>query len=127
MRLEYLPDGSVDCPLIRLYDFDAAAATRLLRVVTSLSDGSVGRIILDEQQEIISIDGCKLALVAGGSDHGVVKMTAANQFECVLTPESWANVAGLIEPFCEPGAFNGFQWLDETSDISLLLSPKGLW
>lgn len=126
MRLEYLPDGSLDCPLIRLYDFDAAAATHLLRLVASLSDGSVGRIVLDERQEITLVDGCKLALVAGGSDHGVVRM-AANQFECVLTPASWANVAGLIEPFCEPGVSNSFQWLDETSDISLLLSPDGLW
>jgi hypothetical protein len=127
MRLEYLPEGSLDCPLIRLYDFDAAAATRLLRLVTSLSNGSVGRIVLDERQEITLVDGCKLALVAGGSDHGVVRMEASNQFECVLTPASWANVAGLIEPFCEPGASNGFQWLDETSDILLLLSPDGLW
>jgi hypothetical protein len=127
MRLEYLPDGSLDCPLIRLYDFDATAATRLLRLVTSLTDGSVGRIVLDERQEITLVDGCKLALVAGGSDHGVVKVATANQFECVLTPASWANVAGLIEPFCEPGSSNGFQWLDETSDISLLLSPNGLW
>jgi len=127
MRLEYLPDGSLDCPLIRLYDFDAAAATRLLRLVISLSDGSVGRIILDERQEITVVDGCKLALVAAGSDYGVVKMESSNQFECVLTPASWANVAGLIEPFCEPGASNGFQWLDETSGISLLLSVDGLW
>jgi len=97
MRLEYLPDGSLDCPLIRLYDFDAAAATRLLRLVTSLSDGSVGRIILDERQEITLVDGCKLALVAGGSDHGVVRTEASNQFESVLTPASWANVAGLEE------------------------------
>jgi hypothetical protein len=127
MRLEYLADGSLDCPLIRLYDFDAAAATRLRRLVTSLSDGSVGRVVLDERQKITLVDGCKLALVAGASDHGVVRMAASNQFECVLTPASWANVAELIEPFCKPGAPNGFQWLDETSDISLLLSPDGLW
>jgi hypothetical protein len=127
MRLEYLPDGSLDCPLIRLYDFDAATATRLLQLVTSLSDGSMDRIVLDERQEITSVDGCKLVLVVSGSDHGVVRTETSNEFECVLTQTSWANVAGLIEPFCEAGMSSGFQWLDQTSDISLLLSPDGLW
>jgi hypothetical protein len=78
MRLEYLPDGSLDCPLIRLYDFDAAAATRLLQLVTSISDGLVGKIVLDQRQEITSVYGCKSALVAGGSDQGVVRTTVPN-------------------------------------------------
>jgi hypothetical protein len=127
MRLEYLPNGSPDCPLIRLYDFDAMEATRLLHLVISLSDDSVGRIILDEQQEVTSVDGRKLTLVTNRSDHGVVRTRPSNQFECILTRTSWTHIAGLIEPFCGPGVANGFQWLDETSDISLLLSPSGSW
>jgi hypothetical protein len=127
MRLEYLPDGSLESPLIRLYDFDAGEAACLLGLVTALSLGSMSRVELEERKEIISVDGCKLALVASTSDKGVVTMNKFSQFECILTRASWANVAGLIEPFCEPGLPNRFQWLDETSDISLLLSPSGLW
>ena len=127
MRLEYLPNGSPDCPLIRLYDFDAVEAARLLQLVLSLSDGSVSRIILDAQQQVTSVDGCRLALVADGSDHGVIRTKTPHQFECSLTQTSWAHMAGLIEPFCGPSIPNGFQWLDETSNIALLLSPNGLW
>lgn len=127
MRLEYLPDGSVDCPLIRLYDFDVSAAMSLLRLVTGLADGSITTIALHEVREIRSVDECRLTLIAGKSDEGVIRLARANQFECVLTRTSWGYVAGLIEPFCTTGTSDRFQWLDQTSDISLLLSPAGLW
>ena len=92
MRLEYLLDGSPDCPLIRLYGFDATTATRLLRLVAALAEGSVSRIDLDELDEVTSVNGCQLAFVAGRSDQGVVKIATSNQFECVLTRASWSNV-----------------------------------
>src|SRR5437867_3317880 len=40
MKLEFLADGSQDCPLIRLYDFDFEEAVSLRQIVASLSDGT---------------------------------------------------------------------------------------
>jgi len=45
----------------------------------------------------------------------------------MLSQETWEQIAGLIESFCKSGGLSGYQWLDETSDISLLLSPDGSW
>ena len=57
----------------------------------------------------------------------MVMMEAWNQIGNVFfRRHSWANVAGLIEPFCKPGAPNRVQWWDETTEISLLPSPDGL-
>jgi hypothetical protein len=35
-------------------------------------------------------------------------------------------MAVLVEPFCEPRA-TGFQWLNNTKGINLLLSLDGRW
>ena len=44
-----------------------------------------------------------------------------------LTETGWQNVADLMEPFCEPGHADGFQWLSNEGKISLLLSVNGQW
>ncbi len=40
---------------------------------------------------------------------------------------TWEQVADLIRPFCEEAKPGNYQWLDESGDISLLLSVNGQW
>ena len=47
MKLDYLKDGSDDCPLVRLYEFDGAEARRLRQTFTALADGAVEQVGLD--------------------------------------------------------------------------------
>ena len=59
---------------------------------------------------------------------GVVKVKkGSNDFEWSLNRNSWLNVAGLLEPFCLPDDENGFQWLDDSSHIPVLISRNELW
>jgi hypothetical protein len=127
MKLEHLPDGSPDCPLIRLYDFDPSEASTLRTSVAHLGSGSSDSVAVHDLPFVTSVDGCQLVLVVAGRDQGVVKAGTPSQFVCVLTRASWKSVVELMEPFCGPEDSKGYQWLDETSDISLLLSPDGLW
>ena len=127
MKLEYLPDGSLDCPLIRLYDFGANEATKLRQYVNKLANGSSNKYALHHLDFIQSIDDCQLDFVVGEKDKGILTTTMANQFICVLSQESWEWVGELIEPFCQIARSNTYQWLDETSNISLLFSPSGYW
>ncbi len=126
MKLQFLPDGSPDCPLIRLYDFEAAAALRLKELFDCLAVGSRTSISLHEQNGIEPVDGCQLNLRVGKRDTGIVPKGPFT-FECDLTPEGWADVALLIEPFCEAAKANTYQWLNEDGQIALLLSPAGTW
>jgi len=48
MRLEYLPDGSPDCPLIRLYDFDHHTVIVFRRLVTELRNGSRRELLVHD-------------------------------------------------------------------------------
>jgi hypothetical protein len=128
MRLEFLPDGSPDCPILRIFDFDSVGADFLRRHVISLADGDLTVIFVHEFTIVEAIDGCRLVLKASDADLGVVKISVDNEFECLLTEATWTQVAALMEPFCVPVDHRGtFQWLDETSDISFLFSPDGMW
>jgi hypothetical protein len=127
VKLEFLKSGSNDCPLIRLYGFDVAAASRLMTLFRALADGSLQRIALHDQLGVESIQDCQLDLRSGSHDLGI-RQTGPNTFECVLTSEGWTQVADLTGPFCEPGnSGEVYQWLNECGKVSLLLSPTGRW
>ena len=124
MKLEYIADGSQECPLIRLYSFDESELRRLREVVEALSKKTVQSAFLYEQPGIEPIDSCELTLRSGARDLGVLK-TGPAKFECVLTPDTWEWVKELIDPFFESSG--GYQWLSEQGKISLLLSKSGSW
>lgn len=127
MILEFLQDGSSDRSLLRLFDFSPAEACELQRACVDLAGGA-RRQFDTATLPVMAVNHCQLMLLAGERDLGVLN-NGNNRFECVLTPETWDNVAGLVEPFCTSTS-PGFQWLWggwEQSGISLLLSNTGEW
>jgi hypothetical protein len=126
MKLEYLEAGSPDCPLIRLYDFTSEEAARLHAALTSLAAGAVQRVLVHDLTGVKVIGNCRLVLVVGWRDQGIVPRAAPADFEYALTAATWDNVAGLVEPF--GNGSTGFQWLPaESGDAGVLLSPDGRW
>lgn len=126
MKLEYLAAGSPDCPLIRLYEFDTTGAKRLREAFRSLADGSRQDIPLHEEWWIESIAGCHLDLRLGAKDLGVVERLPS-KFECVLTAESWSEIASMVDPFCTAPSSEDAVWLENNGEASLLLSRTGRW
>jgi hypothetical protein len=125
MKLEYLADGSPDCPLLRLYDFTPAEAGQLLAVVAGLASGEDKRVEVDRLSFVEAIGGCRLALVCKSWDQAVL-WVGPLAFECGFTAGTWDNVAGLVEPFAESAG--GFQWLaGSPGEASMLLSASGQW
>ena len=126
MKLEYLETGSPDCPLIRLYGFTPAEAGRLHAALMSLASGVVQRVPVHDLPGVEAIGDCRLVLVSDRRERGIVRKSAPADFECALTPTTWDNVAGRVEPFVE--GTTGFQWLtDGPSNANLLLSADGHW
>ena len=132
MKLDFLPDGSEDCPLVRIWGFVPAEARRLHQVVTRLAGGQTESIEVHSLTGAEPIDGCQLTLRVGQEDRGVYALIGENSFECLLRQHKWEQVADLIRPFCEEAKPGYFQWLDQSGDwesikISLLLSVDGQW
>lgn len=125
MKLEYLPDGSPDCPLIRLYDFTPAEVRQLRLAIAGLATGATQSVAVHELPIVEPIRGCRLTLVRQKWDGAVVER-GPNQFECGFTADTWDNVAGLIEPFVD--CSTGYHWLAGVpGEASLLISADGLW
>jgi len=126
MKLEFLENGSPDCPLVRLYAFDSTEAVRLREILRALSDGACESFDLHNDRSVEAIDGCQLTLQLRQRDLGIVRRGRCT-FDCVFTAGTWHNVAALVEPFCESATPGCYQWLTEEGDASLLLSPDGGW
>ena len=125
MKLEFLPEGSTDCPLIRLYSFTRSEVLHLRQLVDKLSTGKAQKIALHDELGVEPVNGCRLFFSHGNRDQGIVQISP-REFECVLSGEGWLDVSSLLEPFCATDA-SGFQWLSDHGPISLLISVKGTW
>ncbi len=126
MKLEFLLDGLPDRSLIRLYGFDQTGAMRLREAIRTLAINLRQSILLHEEWWIEPVDDCRLDLRIGTRDLGVVERAPSN-FECIVTSSTWTHMVSLVDPFCESGVANSYQWLNEDGEISLLLSPNGQW
>ena len=125
MTVEYLADGSDDCPLVRLYSFTTAEARQLHDTFSSLASGSLRSARLADILPVEAVDGCSITFVRGERDRGVVH-TGEHSFTVELSPTGWDQTAGLAEPFRE-GCLACHQWLTSAGKIQLLLSPTGGW
>jgi hypothetical protein len=125
VKLDYLKDGSDDCPFVRLYEFRSVEIQRLRASFARLADGAVHQAALGDITPVETMDGTQLTFTRAERDRGVVQ-TDAQSFDLVLTPAGWQRCSGLLEPFCEPSW--GYQWLsDDVGHIRLLVSHDGDW
>ncbi len=93
MQLEYLPNGSPDCLLIRLYDFTPTEAAALCAAVENLASGRAERIEVHKLPGVIPIGGCELVFLMMDWDQGLIHLGPA-AFECGFTASTWDNIAG---------------------------------
>ena len=127
MKIEFLPDGSPDCPLLRLFDFDTAEARLLRHALLRLAEGAQNALSLHELLPLEPVGACTLTFQVTEKDHGITGSGQNGVFFCGLRRSSWQSVAERVTPFCiaiEPGTY---QWLDESVGIPWLLSPDGCW
>ncbi len=127
MKLDFLSDGAEDCPLVRIWGFVPAEVRLLHEAVTRLASGQAESVEVHSLPGVEPLNGCRLTLKAGQEDRGLYPQGDENSFICLLRQHKWEQVADLIHPFCEDAKSGYFQWLDESGDISLLLSVNGQW
>jgi hypothetical protein len=127
VELQFLPDGSADCPLIRFAGNDSAAYTSLRNAFVELSLGSISEVDLDRLPGIVPIEACRVSAIAAKWDQGVVPTGIGNEFKWRLTPNTWDNVAALLEPFCSDDSSTGYQWIESAGDMHVLITHDGKW
>jgi hypothetical protein len=125
VRLEYLPAGSLDCPLILLAEFKPSEALQLRDAVVNLANARIEQLAVHELPDVVPVSGCELMFRVRAWDQAVVQV-GPTSFECGFTAGTWDNVAGLVDPFVREVA--GHQWLaNSPGEVALLLSASGKW
>lgn len=126
MKLEFV--GRADTarsagPLIRLYGRDGQVVGALRRALEGLSHKPLA---LHAVPGIESIDGCHLAALKG-VERGGVEQIGARSFVWETNAAGWDQVIGMLEPFENPDGRDGFQFLSQDSDVTILISTDGHW
>ena len=127
MKIEYLKEGSDDCPIIRMFGNETESIKLLMEYVARLSKGIIKNKIINEIEGFEGIDQCQIDMQLSKESRGLIEKKG-NLFKCVLSQSGWQSVYELL------GSFSGennicFQWIDETSNISWLVSrhENGEW
>jgi hypothetical protein len=122
VKIDFLKEGSEDCPLLRIYKFETADVQRLQALFQSLASGLIDRALLDGVE---ALDGTQVTFIRSAKDRGVIE-TGPHRLDVLLTPERWRDVADLLDPFSQERS--GYQWLlPQTHGINWLLSKDGSW
>ena len=126
--INFIQDGSKDCPILQISGTDLQTSRELFHAIRTLRDSMAGSFII---HEVFGFENCKvpaLTFEISHSDIGVQKARSGDGFTCTLSYDGWTRVEDFLAPFCSRlSSQNGFQWLDESSEISLLYSPCRAW
>ena len=137
MKIEFLEEGSADCPLIRIFGTVRHQFVALHSETLKLGQGLGLRCVLHELPDFAGVDGCAFSAVSSSADQGARRASKAPQFVWGLTPRMWMIVSGLIEPFALAPRIGAFQWLGgpeaghglDVGEVNILLScsQSGSW
>lgn len=133
IAIEYIPEGSLDFPLIRLFEFNADDAAKLQAACDALAAGETAEVKLEAMPWVRPIGGRRLWPRACAKNRGVRTTSpdgrapkfASQPFVMEYNREGWSEVAEKLGPFL--AGSEGFQWLTNEGDVNVLISQDGQW
>lgn len=130
MKIEMIKEGSSDCPLIRIYHFSIDEILEFMADINDLIKRKISVLDISNLRGVDAINDLRLSFELYKEDKGLVSI-GKNAYKLILTEDSFISMTEKLEGFCRENESERndavYQWLDETSEISLLLSPSGFW
>ncbi len=130
MRIEFVEDGGVDCPLLLVYGQDREGLSALVGVLHSLAAGALSDASLHDLPSFTPVGGCQLSLLTGTrNQEGLHRLGRGPTFRWIRDPEGWLEAAEFAEPFLVPSERAGvrYQDLEDHGDLRLILSTDRSW
>lgn len=125
MKVDFLADGCLECPLIRIFEFQAGEAEALRMACQELADGKRTEFALHEQSWVEAINGCAFIWKADAKDVGVRLPQPGEPFVLIFSDEGWREVHDKLLPFAQSRYW--FNWLTNEGDVRVLVSSDGYW
>jgi hypothetical protein len=128
IKIEFFQDGSDDAPLILIWGYDISATRELFHAFRSSCDGQEQEIAIHKLAQFCGVDGLELYAHISDTEDGLTRRQGNLVFDWNLSHLGWQRVGSLLSPFCDRVAAPGsFQWLDDSSKISVIFSTERGW
>jgi hypothetical protein len=124
MRLQYIHDGAVDCPLILFAGRDADTVVAIREALRGQSDGQP--LSLHAVPGVEAVDGIRITASLGEADLGV-RCAGDRTFSWVMDSEGREQVIELLAPFSQRLGGSAFQYLSREGPIAVVISTDGNW
>jgi hypothetical protein len=126
VKLEFLPSGSPECPLIRLFAYTVRELEFLRSACRELAEGRRVEFALHEQPWVEPVGGCKFILWSGPKGVGVRVPTTGEPFVLQSSSEGWREMVDKLAMVADVGS-GLFNWLTNEGEIAVLISSDGFW
>ena len=120
MKVDFIETGNPDCPILRIYGDEIQDYNVLIQGLNKLITGELVTIEITALNNFES--GIRLYFTCSNTNRGVF-LKSSNCFSCELTCLSWIEISEKITAIKNQSY--SYNWLNETSDISLLISKNG--
>ena len=128
MQLEFLPDGSHDCPAILFHGCPSAGAETLINIFRSLAEGPETQMVLHQLPGLFPVGDIQVFATNGHGSDGVQQLSD-RKFRWRKGREGWLEAAELAEPVAcsDPGQGTRFQYLERRGKINVIFSTDRVW
>ena len=125
MKIEYISEGPVDCPLLRLFDYWMDEIEQLRLISLDLAEGRTTELALHDQPWIDPVAGCRFIWRIDTKDIGVRMPENDAPFVLAFSDEAWREAADKLLPFAQGSS--GHNWLTNEGEVNVLITWDGLW
>jgi hypothetical protein len=124
MDIEYFPEPKV----VLIHGHEPKVVAVLRERVAELAAQRIDTVAVHDLPGFRSVDGCELYASRGTFDYGVRPEPEPSVFCCQLSPSTWHNIEGLLEPFSDGSYFAAsHQYLDDHGKVQLIISGGRGW
>jgi hypothetical protein len=125
MWIEFLPDGSPDCPAILFYGCPSAGAEAVISTFTALAESPATEVALHQLSDLTPVGDIQLFATNTKGRSGVQQLSAL-VFGWRKDTEGWLEAAELAESVARSDG-RRFQYLERSGKINVIFSTHRAW
>jgi hypothetical protein len=128
MRIEFLPDGSQDCPAVLFYGCPSAGAEALINTFRLLGEAPEREVALHELADLYPVGDIQV-FATNATGHTGVQQLSPPAFRWRKDREGWLAAAELAEPVAhsDPSQGTKFQYLERYGRVNVSFSTVRGW